>query len=119
MPVLKGVKSDQEKFAGADYTLSVEAVMPNGKAIQGATSHHLGQNFAKAFEIKFKNKNQEDSYGWQNSWGISTRSIGMLVMMHSDDKGLVLPPKIALHQVVIVPIFLIKLKKMSLKKLVC
>jgi len=116
MPVLKGIKSEQEKFAGADYTLSVEAVMPNGKAIQGATSHHLGQNFSKAFDIKFKDNDQQDCYGWQNSWGLTTRSIGMAVMTHSDDKGLVLPPKVALHQVVIVPILFDNSKEAVLKE---
>src|SRR3989344_1984468 len=104
LPVLKGKKSSQEKFAGADYTLSVEALLPSGKAIQGATSHHLGQNFAKAFDIAFLNDKQEKEYAWQNSWGISTRSIGVMILMHGDDKGLVLPPKIAEKQVVIVPI---------------
>ncbi|MBI2112802.1 proline--tRNA ligase [Candidatus Woesearchaeota archaeon] len=105
LPVLKGRKSAQEKFAGADYTLSVEALLPSGKAIQGATSHHLGQNFAKAFDIAFLNDKREKDYVWQNSWGISTRSIGVMILMHGDDKGLVLPPKIAEKQVVIVPIF--------------
>jgi prolyl-tRNA synthetase len=104
MPVLKGRKSESEKFAGADYTLSVEAFLPNGKALQGATSHHLGQNFSKAFDIKFIDKNEQEEFGFQNSWGISTRSIGSMIMMHSDNKGLVLPPQIAKTQVVIVPL---------------
>ena len=104
VPVLKGRKSEQEKFAGADFTLSVEALLPNGKAIQGATSHHLGQNFSKAFEISFLDEEQKKRFAWQNSWGISTRSMGVMILMHSDDKGLVLPPKVAPIQVVIVPI---------------
>jgi len=104
VPVLKGLKSEQEKFAGADATYSVEAVLPNGKAIQGATSHNLGQNFSKAFNINFLDEKQKNQFGWQNSWGISTRSIGVMILMHSDDKGLVLPPKVASMQVVIVPI---------------
>lgn len=104
VPVLKGRKSEQEKFAGADFTLSVEALLPNGKAIQGATSHHLGQNFSKAFEISFSDEEQQKRFAWQNSWGISTRSIGVMILMHSDDKGLVLPPRVAPLQIVIVPI---------------
>jgi prolyl-tRNA synthetase len=104
IPVFKGTKSKTETFAGADFTLSVESFLPNGKAIQGATSHHLGQNFSKAFDIKFHDKNQEIKYVWQNSWGISTRSIGIMIMVHSDDKGLVLPPKVAEIQAVIIPI---------------
>jgi len=111
IPTLQGVKSESEKFAGASYTLSVEAFLPNGKAIQGATSHNLGQNFAKAFDIKFKDGQQQDQFVWQNSWGLSTRSIGIMIMMHSDDKGLVLPPKVALRQVVIVPILFDDSKK--------
>ncbi len=104
VPVLIGKKADSEKFAGADFTLSVEVVLPNGKAAQGATSHHLGQNFSKAFEISFLDEKQQKQYGWQNSWGISTRSIGLMIMVHSDDKGLMLPPKVAPLQVVVVPI---------------
>ncbi|MCD4759400.1 proline--tRNA ligase [archaeon] len=104
VPVLKGIKSVKEKFAGADYSLSVETLLPNGKAIQGATSHHLGQNFSKAFDIKFLDENENTCYGWQNSWGISTRSIGIMLALHGDDKGLVLPPKIATNKVVVVPI---------------
>lgn len=104
LPVLKGQKSESEKFAGADKTLSVEAFLPNGKAIQGATSHNLGQNFSKAFNITFLDETGKSQFGWQNSWGISTRSIGVMILMHSDDKGLVLPPKVAPTQVVIVPI---------------
>lgn len=104
VPVLKGMKSKTETFAGAEYSLSLEAFLPNGKAVQGCTSHHLGQNFAKAFNISYQDEQQQSQYVWQNSWGITTRTIGILIMMHSDDKGLVLPPKLALTQVVIVPI---------------
>lgn len=111
IPVLEGVKTDKEKFAGADFSESVEAYLPNGKAIQGATTHCLGQNFAKPFNIKFKDKDEKDKYAWQNSWGITTRTIGVLIMVHSDNKGLVLPPKLAANQVVIVPIMFEKDKK--------
>ncbi|MFW6025356.1 MAG: proline--tRNA ligase [Candidatus Woesearchaeota archaeon] len=104
VPVIEGEKSEKERFAGAKFTLSVETFLPSGKAIQGATSHHLGQNFSKSFDITFTDENSEEKYAWQNSWGISTRSIGTMVMMHSDNKGLVLPPKVASPQVVIVPI---------------
>ena len=104
VPTLKGQKSDSEKFAGADYTLSVETFLPDGKANQGATSHHLGQNFAKAFDIKFKDHHEKDQLVFQNSWGFTTRTIGVCILMHSDDKGLVLPPKVAQTQVVIVPL---------------
>ncbi|MEK6900698.1 MAG: aminoacyl--tRNA ligase-related protein, partial [Nanoarchaeota archaeon] len=86
IPVLKGTKSKTETFAGADFSLSLEVLLPNGKAIQGCTSHHLGQNFARAFNITFQDEKQNSQFVWQNSWGISTRSIGILVMMHSDDK---------------------------------
>jgi prolyl-tRNA synthetase len=102
--VLKGVKSENEKFAGAVYTTSVETFFPNGKAIQIATSHLLGQNFSKAFDISFLNQNGEKDYAWQNSWGISTRSIGIMLGIHGDDKGVVMPPRVAPVQVVIVPI---------------
>ncbi|MBI2667018.1 proline--tRNA ligase [Candidatus Woesearchaeota archaeon] len=104
VPVLKGKKSEAEKFAGAEFSLSVEAFLSHGKAIQGATSHHLGQHFSKAFDITFANEKQEQEHVWQNSWGITTRSIGVMVLMHGDDKGLVLPPRVAEKQVVIVPI---------------
>jgi prolyl-tRNA synthetase len=104
VPMLKGIKSKSEKFAGAVYTTSVETIFPNGKAIQGATSHFLGQNFSKAFGIRFLNKEGDTDFGWQNSWGISTRSIGMMLGIHGDDKGLIIPPKVAPLQVVIVPI---------------
>ena len=105
MPVIKGIKTEKEKFAGADYTLTTEAFLPSGKAAQAATSHCLGQNFARAFEIKFKDNKSIEQYVWQNSWGISTRSIGIMIMMHSDNKGLVMPPKVADIQAVIIPIF--------------
>lgn len=105
IPCLVGKKSDHEKFAGADYSLSCEVFLPIGKAIQGCTSHHLGQNFSKAFDIKFLDENQKKQFAYQNSWGFTTRSIGVLVMMHSDSKGLVIPPKIAENKVVIIPIW--------------
>src|SRR4030042_4046920 len=104
IPVLKGRKSDTEKFAGAVYSNSIEIFMPNGKAIQGCTTHLLGQNFAKAFDISFLDKEGKKQFVWQNSWGFTTRSIGIMVAMHGDDKGLVLPPRIAPVQIVIVPI---------------
>ncbi|MBS3116100.1 proline--tRNA ligase [Candidatus Woesearchaeota archaeon] len=115
IPVLKGRKSESEKFAGAEFTLSVEILLPQGKAIQGATSHHLGQHFSHAFEITFLDQNQKKQYAWQNSWGISTRSIGIMIMAHSDDKGLVLPPRVAQIQVVIVPILFDKSKERVLE----
>ena len=102
--VLKGMKSNNEKFAGADFTSSVETMFPNGKAIQGATSHLLGQNFAKAFDISFLDKDGNKEFAWQNSWGISTRSIGIMLGIHGDDKGIVMPPRVAPIQIVIVPI---------------
>jgi prolyl-tRNA synthetase len=104
IPVIVGVKSDSEKFAGADYTTALEAMMPDGKALQMGTSHNLGQHFAHVFDIKFIGEDEKDHMVWQTSWGITTRTIGALVMIHGDDKGLVLPPKIAPIQVVIVPI---------------
>ena len=105
LPVIKGVKTANERFAGAEDTYCIEAMMQDGKAIQAGTSHFLGQNFAKAFDVKFSDKNNNLEYVWATSWGVSTRLIGALVMAHSDDQGLVLPPKIAPLQVVIVPIF--------------
>ena len=105
MPVIKGVKSANERFAGAVDTYCIEALMQDGKALQAGTSHFLGQNFAKAFDVKFSDKNNKLDYVWATSWGVSTRLIGALVMAHSDDQGLVLPPKLAPIQVVIVPIF--------------
>jgi prolyl-tRNA synthetase len=104
IPVLVGVKTENEKFAGALYTTTLEALMPDGKALQMGTSHQLGQNFSKVFDIKFLDQNEKEQFVWQTSWGFSTRMIGALVMIHGDDKGLVLPPKIAPIQVVIVPI---------------
>ena len=105
MPVIKGVKSINERFAGAEDTYCIEALMQDGKALQAGTSHFLGQNFAKAFDVKFSDKENKLEYVWATSWGVSTRLIGALVMAHSDDDGLVLPPKLAPIQVVIVPIF--------------
>ena len=105
MPVIKGVKTESERFAGAEDTYCIEALMQDGKALQAGTSHFLGQNFAKAFDVKFSDKNNTQDYVWATSWGVSTRLIGGLVMTHSDDEGLVLPPRIAPAQVVIVPIF--------------
>lgn len=105
IPVIKGKKSEAEKFAGALFSTSVETFLPSGRAIQGATSHCLGQNFAKAFDITFLDEKGEKQYVWQNSWGISTRTIGIMAMMHSDDNGLIIPPKVAPIEAVIVPIF--------------
>jgi len=105
MPVIKGSKSDSERFAGAENTLTIEALMQDGKALQAGTSHFLGQNFAKAFDVKFTSKQGKKEYVWATSWGVSTRLIGGLIMTHSDDRGLVLPPKLAPIQVVIVPIY--------------
>ncbi len=105
MPVIKGVKTPNERFAGAEDTYCIEALMQDGKALQAGTSHFLGQNFAKAFDVKFSDKNNQLDYVWATSWGVSTRLIGGLVMTHSDDQGLILPPKIAPLQVVIVPIY--------------
>lgn len=104
MPVIKGFKSESERFAGADDTFTIEALMQDGKALQAGTSHFLGQNFAKAFNVTFSNDRNENEYVWATSWGVSTRLIGGLIMTHSDDDGLVLPPKLAPIQVVIVPI---------------
>ena len=105
MPVIQGVKSANERFAGALDTYTIEAMMQDGKALQSGTSHFLGQNFAKAFDVKFINKNNELEYVWATSWGVSTRLMGALIMTHSDDNGLVLPPKLAPIQVVIIPIY--------------
>ena len=105
MPVVKGVKSDSERFAGAEDTYTIEALMQDGKALQAGTSHFLGQNFAEAFDVKFTNKEGKQEYVWATSWGVSTRLIGGLIMTHSDDFGLVLPPKLAPIQVVFVPIY--------------
>ncbi len=105
LPVVKGVKTANERFAGAEDTYCIEALMQDGKALQAGTSHFLGQNFAKAFDVKFSDKENKLDYVWATSWGVSTRLIGGLVMAHSDDDGLILPPKLAPVQVVIVPIF--------------
>jgi len=111
IPVLIGKKTESEKFAGALYTTTLEALMPDGKVLQLGTSHNLGQNFSKPFKIKFVGKDEKEHYVWQTSWGVSTRLIGALVMVHGDDKGLVLPPKKAPCQVAIVPIFYKEMKK--------
>lgn len=105
LPVIKGVKTESEKFAGAVDTYCIEALMQDGKALQAGTSHFLGQNFAKAFDVKFSDKENKQDYVWGTSWGVSTRMMGALIMAHSDDEGLVLPPKLAPIQVVIVPIY--------------
>jgi len=104
IPVIVGRKSKMERFAGAITTLTMEAIMPDGKALQMGTSHNLGQNFAKSFNVVFKDKNEKDQYVWQTSWGFSTRLIGALTMVHGDDKGLVIPPRVATNKAVIVPI---------------
>ncbi|MCK6693980.1 MAG: proline--tRNA ligase [Thermoanaerobaculia bacterium] len=104
MPVIKGIKTPNERFAGADETFCIEALMQDGKALQAGTSHFLGQNFAKAFDVLFLNKDNQQEHVWATSWGVSTRLVGGLIMTHSDDDGLVLPPKLAPVQVVIVPI---------------
>jgi len=105
VPVIRGIKTANERFAGAEDTYCIEALMQDGKALQAGTSHFLGQNFAKAFDVKFSNKENELEYVWATSWGVSTRLIGALIMAHSDDQGLIMPPKIAPLQVVIVPIY--------------
>lgn len=105
LPVVRGLKSPAERFAGAEETYCIEALMQDGKALQAGTSHFLGQNFAKAFDVKFLSKENQQEYVWATSWGVSTRLIGALVMAHSDDNGLILPPKIAPLQVVIIPIY--------------
>jgi prolyl-tRNA synthetase len=105
IPVIKGLKSEGEKFAGAVNTYCIEALMQDGKALQAGTSHFLGQNFARAFDVKFATKDGNEDYVWATSWGVSTRLMGALIMAHSDDNGLVLPPKLAPFQVVIVPIY--------------
>jgi prolyl-tRNA synthetase len=105
IPVIKGMKSPNERFAGAIDTYCIEALMQDGKALQAGTSHFLGQNFAKAFDVKFTSKEGKQEFVWATSWGVSTRLMGALIMSHSDDDGLVLPPRLAPHQVVIIPIF--------------
>ncbi len=104
IPVLTGIKSESEKFAGGVATYAVECLMPDGKALQGATSHDLGQNFSKALNIKFQDKKGRSKFVWQNSWGLATRSIGAVILVHGDDNGLVLPPKVAPTKVAIIPI---------------
>lgn len=116
IPGIKGTKTESEKFAGGDYSTCIESFLPVKKAIQVCTSHHLGQNFAKAFDISFLNKDGEKQYVHQNSWAFTTRSIGIMIIMHSDDKGLVLPPRVAPIQIVIVPILFEKTKDDVLKK---
>jgi prolyl-tRNA synthetase len=105
IPIILGTKTKSEKFKGALYTTTIEAMMPDGKALQMGTSHNLGQNFSKPFKITFLDKDKNKAYVWQTSWGASTRLIGALVMVHGDDKGLILPPKIAPYQIVIIPIY--------------
>src|SRR5437868_6777861 len=105
VPGLTGPKSEGQKFPGAVYTLCIEAMMQGRRALQAGTSHFLGQNFAKAFDVKFQNQAGQLEYAWATSWGVSTRLVGALVMSHSDDSGLVLPPRLAPLHVVIVPIF--------------
>ncbi len=116
IPVFVGRKSEAEKFPGAQTTTAVEALMPDGKALQCGTSHNLGQGFAKSFDVKFKGEDEKEHLAWQTSWGFSTRLIGALTMVHGDDKGLVLPPKIAENKVVIVPIFFDDTKDKVLRK---
>jgi len=116
IPVLVGKKSKAETFAGANTTMTIESLMPDGKALQMGTSHNLGQGFSKAFGIKFKGKDEKERYPWQTSWGFSTRLIGALAMTHGDDKGLILPPKIAENKIVIVPILFEDSKSSVLKK---
>ena len=105
IPIISGKKSEKEKFVGAVYTTTMESVMPDGKALQMGTSHFLGQNFSKPFEVKFADKDNVENFVWQTSWGVSWRLIGAMIMTHGDDKGLVLPPKVAPIQVVIIPIY--------------
>lgn len=116
IPVITGEKSESEKFAGAKTTTTIEGLMPDGKALQMGTSHNLGQNFSRAFDLTFLGKNEEEKYAWNTSWGFSTRLIGALIMVHGDDKGLVLPPKVAPRQVVIVPILFEETKNEVLEK---
>jgi prolyl-tRNA synthetase len=116
IPVIPGAKSDAEKFAGADVTYSIEAMMGDGKALQAGTSHFLGQNFAQAFEVKYLDQNGVQQHCWTTSWGLSTRFIGAIIMVHGDDQGLVLPPKLAPTQVVIVPIFKTDEEKVAVLK---
>ena len=114
--VIAGKKTEKEKFAGADYTTTIEAVMPDGKALQMGTSHGLGQNFSKAFNIQYVDQDEERKYAWQTSWGLSTRTIGAMVLMHGDDKGIVIPPKLAPTQAIIVPIIFKDSKEKVIEK---
>lgn len=116
IPVYVGKKSEREKFPGALYTITHEAMMPSGRALQMGTSHHLGQNFSRPFRIRFRDKDEKEKYVWQTSWGISTRLLGAIVMVHGDDNGLVLPPKLAPVQVVVVPIIFEKNKRKVISK---
>ncbi|WP_417871696.1 proline--tRNA ligase [Winogradskyella sp.] len=116
IPVVQGVKTESERFAGAEDTYCIEALMQDGKALQAGTSHFLGQNFAEAFDVKFTNKEGKQDYVWATSWGVSTRLMGALIMTHSDDKGLVLPPNLAPYQVVIVPIYKNEEQSEAIKK---
>ncbi|MFQ6025013.1 MAG: proline--tRNA ligase [Nitrosopumilaceae archaeon] len=116
IPIITGKKSEKEKFVGAVYTITMEAIMPDGKALQMGTSHYLGQNFSKPFEVKFLDKNNIENYGWQTSWGVSWRLIGAMIMVHGDNSGLLLPPKVAPVQVVIVPIYY---SKEDAKEVIC
>lgn len=116
IPVLVGKKSSTEKFAGAEHTYTLEALMGDGKILQAGTSHNLGQNFAKAFDIRFLDENQEEQYAWTTSWGTSTRLVGGIIMVHGDERGLKIPPRVAPVQVVIVPILFDKSKQEVLKK---
>jgi prolyl-tRNA synthetase len=116
IPVIPGLKSESERFAGADQTYSIEAMMGDTKALQAATSHNLGQNFAKAFEIRYLDKEGKLQYCWTTSWGLSTRFVGAIIMVHGDDQGLILPPRLAPYQVVIVPIFRDETEKAAVMK---
>jgi len=113
---LLGKKTDKEKFAGAEYSLSTEQILPNGKAIQGPDAHYDGQKFAKAFNIKFLDKKEKEQFVYQNTWAISTRMIGVLIATHSDNKGLILPPKLAENKIVIIPILFKKQASKIIKK---
>ncbi|MEM2896591.1 MAG: proline--tRNA ligase [Candidatus Bathyarchaeia archaeon] len=116
IPVIEGKKSEREKFLGALYTTTLEAIIPDGKALQMGTSHNLGENFSKAFGIKYVGKDEKEHYVWQTCWGVSWRLIGAIIMVHGDDRGLVLPPKIAPIQVIVIPIFYKKAKKEVISK---
>ena len=111
IPGFIGKKTDKEKFAGAEYTTTIEIYLPNGKVIQGPDFHHDGQNFAKAYNIKFKDEKEKEQYAWQNTWAISTRMLGVIFALHSDNKGLIIPPKLAQNKIVIIPIMFEKNKK--------